>query len=152
MKNLDFMRRIGLGAIKSGDYFARYKMPGFKIDCVFCPEVRETAEHLFYGSKLLSEVRSLVVSSIKDIGIDCSSMTDEQRKCLFCLGLGPGNVEKLTQRKMFSIIAETNLVIWSIRNEILFSYERNGVEKVTSLVRPIMNWIKNQVLFTTFNG
>ena len=81
-------------------------------------------------------------------------MTDKQRECLFCLGLGPGNVEKLTQRKMFSMIAEKNRVIWSIRNknEVLFSYERNGVEKVTSLVRPIMNRIKNEVLFTTFNG
>ena len=96
-------------------------------------------------------VRSLVFSSIKDIGIDCSSMTDEQRKCLFCLGLGQRNVEKLTQRKIFSMIAETNRVIWSIRNEVLFSYERNGVEKVTSLVRPIMSRIKNEVSFTTSN-
>ena len=151
MKNLDFMWRIALGGIKTGDYIARYKMPGFRIDCVFCPEVKETAEHLFYGCKSLSVVRSLVFSSIKDIGIDCSSMTDEQRKCLFCLGLGPGNVEKLTQRKIFSMIAETNRVIWSIRNEVLFSYERNGVEKVTSLVRPIMSRIKNEVSFTTFN-
>ena len=35
--------------IKIGDYIAKYKMPGYRIDCVFCPEVKETAEHLFYS-------------------------------------------------------------------------------------------------------
>ena len=64
---------------------------------------------------------------------------------MFCLGLGPGYFEKLTQRKMFSMNAETKRVIWSIRNEVLFTYERNRVEKVTYLVRPIMSRIKMEV-------
>ena len=66
-------------------------------------------------------------------------------KCLFCLGLGPGNVERVTQRKIFSMIAKANRVIWSISNEVLLSNERKGVEKVTSLVNPIMSRIKNGV-------
>ena len=89
VKNLDFMWRIALGGIKTGDFIARYRMPGVRLDCMFCPEVRKTAEHLIFHCKSLCVVRYLVLSSIKDIGIDCSSMTDEQRQCLFCLGLGP---------------------------------------------------------------
>ena len=75
-------------------------------------------------------------------------MTDERRKRLFCLGLGLENVEKLTPRKMFIAIAETNWVIRSIRHEVLFLYEKNGIEKVTYPVSPIMRRINNIVLFT----
>ena len=46
---------------------------------------------------------------------------------------------------MFNMKAETNLVIWSIRNEVLLSYKQNRVENMTSLVRPIMSRITNEV-------
>ena len=154
VKNLDFMWRIALGGIKTGDVIARYRMPGVRVDCVFCPEVRETAEHLFSHCSALSAVRNLVLSSIKDIGVDCSSMTDEQRKCLFCLGLGPAKVHKSVQRQIFSMVSETNRLVWNVRNEVLFSYERQGVEKVKSLVSPILLRIKNDVHYnnTKYDG
>ena len=92
-------------------------------------------------------VRNLVLSSIKDIGVDCSSMTDEQRKCLFCLGLAPAKVHKSVQRQIFRLV-------WNVRNEVLFSYERQGVEKVKSLVGPILLRIKNDVHYnnTKYDG
>ena len=154
VKNLDFMWRIALGGIKTGDVIARYRMPGVRVDCVFCPEVRETAEHLFSHCSALSVVRNLVLSSIKDIGVDCSSMTDEQRKCLFCLGLGPAKVHKSVQRQIFSMVSETNRLVWNVRNEVLFSYERQGVEKVKSLLSPILLRIKNDVHYnnTKYDG
>ena len=45
IKNIDFMWRIALGGIKTEDFIARYKMLGVRVDCLFCPEVRESAEH-----------------------------------------------------------------------------------------------------------
>ena len=108
VKNLDFMWRIAVGGIKTGDVIARYRMPGVRVDCVFCPEVRETAEHLFFHCSALYVVRNLVLSSIKDMGVDCSSMTDEQCKCLFCLSLCPKKIQKSVRRQIFSMLLKTN--------------------------------------------
>ena len=47
------------------------------------------------------------------------------------------------------MIAETKLVKRSIRNEVLLSYKQNGVKNMTSLVRPIMSQITNEVFFST---
>ena len=67
---------------------------------------------------------------------------------------GPAKVHKSVQRQIFSMVSETNRLIWNVRNEVLFSYERQGVEKVKSLVSPILLRIKNDVHYnnTKYDG
>ena len=139
IKNIDFMWRIALGGIKTGDFVAKYNMPGVRIDCLFCPEVRESAEHLFYRCRSLLVVRRMVMNCFKNIDVILDYLNDEQRRMLFCLGLGPKRQDKRTERMIFSVIAETNRVIWTIRNEILFSYEKNGIERIVMLLQPILD-------------
>ena len=75
----------------------------------------------------------------KNIDVIFDYLNDEQRRMLFCLGLGPKRQDKRTERKIFSVIAETNRVIWTIRNEILFSYEKKGIERIVMLLQPILD-------------
>ena len=58
---------------------------------------------------------------------------------LLCLRLGPKKKDKSTERKIFSVIAETKRVIWKVRNEVLFSYEKKGVERIVTLLQPILD-------------
>lgn len=64
IKNIDFMLRIALGGIKTGDYIAKYKMPGVGIDRLFCREVKELAEHLFYYCESLLVEKRVVMNCI----------------------------------------------------------------------------------------
>ena len=52
---------------------------------------------------------------------------------MFCLGVGPGVVGKLIERKIFSLIAEAKGVVWNIRDEVLFKYAGKLVKNVASL-------------------
>ena len=141
IKNIDFMWRIALGGIKTGDFIARYKMPGVRVDCLFCPEVRESAEHLFCYCRSLLVVRRMAINILKNIDVIFDFLNDNQYKMLFCLGLAPKKQDKSTERKIFSVIAETNRVIWTVRNEVLFSYEKKGVERIVTLLQPILDRI-----------
>ena len=106
-------------------------MPGVRVDCLLCPEVRELAEHLFYYCRLLLVVRRMVINIIlRNIYVIFDCLNDKQFKMLFYLGLGPKKQDKNTERKIFSVIAGTNRVIWTFRNEVLFSYEKNGIERI----------------------
>ena len=141
IKNIDFMWRIALGGIKTGDFIARYKMPGVRVDCLFCPEVRESAEHLFCYCRSLLVVRRMAINILKNMDVMFDFLNENQYKMLFCLGLGPKKQDKSTERKIFSVIAETNRVIWTVRNEVLFSYEKKGVERIVTLLQPILDRI-----------
>ena len=102
-----------------------------RVDRVFCPEVRETAEHLFFNVSPGFEL---------DQG---------HRHRLFSLGLGPEKVQKSVQRQIFNMISETNQLVWNVRNKVLFSYERQVGEKVKSLVSPILLRIKNEIHYNS---
>ena len=41
------------------------------------------------------------------------------------------------------MIAETtgNRVIWTVRNEVLFSYKKKGIERIVMLLQPILDRI-----------
>ena len=69
IKYIDFMWRIALGGIKTEDFIARYKMPGVRVDCLFCPEVRESAEHLFCYCRSLLVVRRMAINICKNIDV-----------------------------------------------------------------------------------
>ena len=79
-------------------------------------------------------VRSVAINILKNIDVIFDFLNDNQYKMLFCLGLGPKKVR-------YSVIAETNRVIGTFRNEVLFSYEKKGVERTLTLLQPILGRI-----------
>ena len=85
-------------------------MPGIRIVCEFCLVIRETAEQIFYGCKSVSTLRDLVLRSPVEMGIDCSSMTDEQNKCLISICLHPRKGSEVNSGRNIIMISETNQV------------------------------------------
>ena len=39
------------------------------------------------------------------------------------------------------MIAETKRVIWTVRNEVLFSYDKKGIERIVMLLQLILDTI-----------
>ena len=59
------------------------------------------------------------INILKNIDVIFDLLFDNQYKMLFCLGSGPKKQDKSTKRKIFSVIAETNRVIRTVRNYVL---------------------------------
>ena len=139
IKDIDFMWRIALGGIKSRDFIARYKILRVRVDCLFCPEVKESAEHVLYYCRSLLVVKRMAISFLRNIDVIFDSLNNKQYRTLFCLGLGPKKQENGTEIKIFSGIAETNRVIWKAGNEVLLSYKKKGIERIAMLLQPILD-------------
>ena len=41
--------------------------------------------------------------------------------------------------KIFSVVADTNRVVWKIRNEVLYSYENKGIERILMLLQTVLD-------------
>ena len=90
-------------------------MPRIRIVCECCSEVRETSEQIFYGCKSVSMLGDLVLRSLVEMGIDCSSLTDEQNKCLISIFLHPRKGSEVNSGRNIIMISETNQVEWNVK-------------------------------------
>ena len=67
-------------------------------------------------------------------------LTLSMTKCenAVCLGLGPKKHDEGTEIKIFSVVAETNRVTWTVRNRVLHSYEQKKIERIVILLEPML--------------
>lgn len=122
-----------MGAVKTGEYVARYKIPGTRISCVFCDCRLETVEHLFANCPKLEGIRSEIKHYITEMG---GVMEKTGDRLAFCTGLlGEGSSNHLAS-KAFNLLGECARLIWIVRNEVMFEQvEKDPVAKITGLVR-----------------
>lgn len=131
---VDFMWRLAMGGVKTGDVIARYHIPGSRVSCMFCPAITETAEHLFSRCRALASIRGKVQETVVSLGCTVDPTCAEEVRELFCLGLTPHVESKRVRRDVFNLISGTNIAVWKVRNEVLFSSAKDGVAKVNALV------------------
>ena len=87
---VDLMWRMAFGGLKTGDIIRKYKIPGAKVNCVFCNgKVLDTVEHLTVDCKALHSIRDIAIEyyTLFDLKVplsDCDAM-----RLLLTLGLTP---------------------------------------------------------------
>lgn len=133
-RNFDFLWRAGHGALKTGEFVRRYKIPGTKIDCVFCQNSLETVEHLFSECTKLETARAQLLNRCVEIGAEVER-TD--RLPLLCLGVGYARWKRDVRVEVMNLVGEVNRAVWSVRNELLFGTLAEGVRKAENKVSAI---------------
>jgi hypothetical protein len=116
----DFIWRSVRGALKTGDFVARFKWPNLKTHCMFCNVETETVCHLYLFCRILKPVRSRLL----DIAHSSAGRTTPERDILFLVtGLSPSPVNKEMQIFLTTVVGSVNRAIWLTRNDLLFSRE-----------------------------
>ena len=129
-----FMWRLGLGALKTGSFVAKYNMPGMKTSCMFCVGNLETPAHLFLECLGLRHVRGVLIDCVKSIG--CSTViTADDTKTLLSFGLCPAAEDRNIQRAVFKLVSQGHRMLWMARNERLFGPGTGDLSKVCAIVR-----------------
>ena len=129
-----FMWRLGLGALKTGSFVAKYNMPGMKTSCMFCVGNLETPAHLFLECLGLRHVRGVLIDCVKSIR--CSTViTADDTKTLLSFGLCPAAEDRNIQRAVFKLVSQGHRMLWMARNERLFGPGTGDLSKVCAIVR-----------------
>lgn len=126
VREVDFLWRLALGGLKTGDFVHRYKIPGTRVDCVFCDCRLETAAHLFTECAGLDEVREVILESITKVGATVDRTDLQSVKELWCLGLSQFQESRNIERNVFRVVATADSMVWCRRNHLLFSGPAGG--------------------------
>ena len=138
--DFDFMWRLSIGALKTGQYVSQYNIPGTKTQCLLCDECRlETSEHLFVECRGTQRVRDELFNYVKKWGFDFDSQPNASR---YFLLYGYLNVPSKKDRSfIFKVIANVNRDIWLTRNRILFGNNDRG-KAINSLAACVLITLK----------
>ena len=126
VREIDFLWRTALGGLKTGEVVAKYRIPGTRLGCVFCVCELETTEHLFSECTGLNEVREIILESVERIGATVDRTDRQSVKEMCCTGLAQIEESKEIDRGVFRVVATANAMIWSRRNQLMFSGPGGG--------------------------
>ena len=128
------MWRVALGGLKTGDIIRKYKIPGAKVNYVFCGgRVLETVEHLVVDCKALDTIREISIEyyslfELKVLNSDCDAM-----RLLLTLGLTPMVESKHKSLNIFDFTSEYCYTIW--RNDIIFNYKVLNPDSISEMAQ-----------------
>ena len=126
MREIDFLWRVALGGLRTGDFVQKYKISGTKVGCMFCDCALETTEHLFTECPGLIDVRDVLVEFVSGVGATVDRGDAQSLKELLCLGLSQFEEVKEIEKRVFRLVAAANSIVWCRRNQLLFVGQAGG--------------------------
>ena len=121
-KYKDFLWRLAVGCLKTGDVISSWNIPGANPTCVYCNDELETVCHMFMSCTALRPARDLLVTSGQQwLGLTINTNNaKEMLNGVFCDSVDSRSRGDTGLRHL---VVALNKVIWDYRCRIIFERE-----------------------------